>query len=89
MVLEAYISMELVGLSSAECDEIKAVFAAIYPEVVFEEKDIEAILKLLIYDKKNSHGKINFALLQAIGKPQWDIEVPQKIIHQAFAYYAS
>ena len=41
-------------------------------------KDIEVILQLLIYDKKNSHGKIKFCLLN-IGTPQWDVEVPDAI----------
>ena len=88
MIMEAYLSMELLGLTRDECDEIRHVFNAIYPKVSFTKKDIEAILKLLIYDKKNSHGKIKFCLLKAIGTPQWDVEVPEALFNQAFRYYA-
>ena len=88
MIMEAYLSMELLGLSKENCDEIKGVFNAIYSKVNFTAKDIEAILQLLIYDKKNSHGKIKFCLLKAIGTPQWDIEVPDALFNNAFRYYA-
>jgi 3-dehydroquinate synthase len=42
---------------------------------------------MLIYDKKNSHGKVKFALLEAIGNPKWDVEVPNALLKDAFAYY--
>lgn len=87
MIMEAYISTQLLGMSQEECDEIKAVFDEIYPKVVFEEQDFEAIIKMLIYDKKNSHGKVKFALLEAIGNPKWDIEVPNALLKDAFSYY--
>ena len=88
MIMEAYLSVELLGLSKDDCDEIKSVFNAIYPKVSFTEKEIEAILQLLIYDKKNSHGKIKFCLLKNIGTPQWDVEVPDALFNSAFRYYA-
>ena len=87
MIMEAYISTQLLGMSQEECDEIKAVFDEIYPKVVFDEEDFEAIIKMLIYDKKNSHGKVKFALLEAIGNPKWDIEVPNALLKDAFSYY--
>ena len=87
MVLEAFISTKLLEMPLSECDEIKSVFAAIFPKVTFDADAIAAIIELLIYDKKNSHGKINFALLKAIGAPQWDVEVPGDVLHQAFDYY--
>jgi 3-dehydroquinate synthase len=87
MVMEAYISTQLLSMTQEECDEIKAVFDEIYPKIIFDEEDFEAIIKMLIYDKKNSHGKVKFALLEAIGNPKWDIEVPNALIKDAFSYY--
>lgn len=87
MVMEAYISTQLLSMPQEECDEIKAVFDEIYPKIIFDEEDFEAIIKMLIYDKKNSHGKVKFALLEAIGNPKWDIEVPNALIKDAFSYY--
>ncbi len=87
MIMEAYISTQLLSLTKKECDEIKAVFDAIYPKVTFDEQDFNAIVEMLIYDKKNSHGKVKFALLEAIGNSKWDIEVPNALLEDAFAYY--
>jgi 3-dehydroquinate synthase len=87
MVMEAYISTQLLSMTQEECDEIKAVFGEIYPKIIFDEEDFEAIIKMLIYDKKNSHGKVKFSLLEAIGNPKWDIEVPNALIKDAFSYY--
>jgi len=87
MIMEAYISTQLLSMPQEECDEIKAVFDEIYPKVIFEKEDFEGIIKILIYDKKNSHGKVKFALLEAIGNPKWDIEVPNALLKDAFSYY--
>ena len=87
MIMEAYISSVLLAMPKNECDEIKNVFDAIYPKVDFDEKDFDAIVEMLIYDKKNSHGKVKFALLEAIGNPKWDIEVPNALLKDAFTYY--
>ena len=88
MILEAYLSVALLNLPEKEAEEIKAVFDSIYPKISFSEKEIDAILSLLIYDKKNSHGKIQFCLLDKIGAPQWDIEVPTALFKDAFRFYA-
>lgn len=87
MIMEAYISSKLLSMTAEECDEIKDVFDTIYPKVNLSESDFNPIVEMLIYDKKNSHGKVKFALLEAIGKPVWDIEVPHALIKDAFAYY--
>lgn len=87
MILEAYLSTELTGLSQYESDEIKTIFSSIYPKVDFTENEIESILTLLQYDKKNSHGKVKFVLLEAIGKPVTDIEVPTALFKASFNYY--
>jgi len=45
------------------------------------------MLELLKYDKKNSHGIVKFALLEALGKPKIDVEVPLELLEQAFEDY--
>ena len=39
------------------------------------------------YDKKNTHGKVNFVLLKDIGAPEVDVEIPAELFAEAFAYY--
>ena len=87
MILEAYLSHELKGLSRLSLDEIKTTFLQHFDKVDFDHHDIETILKLLKYDKKNSHGDINFVLLQDIGDAVTDVKVPENLFHKAFAYY--
>ena len=58
-----------------------------YGEVSFTTKDINAIIELLKYDKKNEHGNINFVLLEAIAQPKINCLVDNQIIFEAFDYY--
>ena len=87
MVLEAYLSNQCCQLAVSAADEIKAVFGAIYPKVAFTTSDITAILALLQHDKKNTHGKVQFVLLEALGVPKIDVQVPQELFASAFDYY--
>ena len=41
------------------------------------------------FDKKNSHGKVQFVLLERVGTPKIDCEVSLDEIVEAFAYYAN
>jgi 3-dehydroquinate synthase len=88
MILEGYLSFKLTGLSKSAMDDIKATFLARYKKMDFEKKDIDTILTLLKFDKKNSHGNINFVLLKRIGEPAIDVKVTPDLLEQAFAYYA-
>ncbi|MEP0212835.1 MAG: 3-dehydroquinate synthase [Cellulophaga sp.] len=87
MVLEAYISSKLTNLSETELNAIKSTFTKRYGKVEFTEEDIKNILTYLKFDKKNSHGNINFVLLKSIGSCQIDVTVPEDLLHQSFAYY--
>ncbi|MCK0159509.1 3-dehydroquinate synthase [Allomuricauda sp. F6463D] len=87
MILEGYLSHELRGLSKLALDEIKKGFLTHFDKENFTYSDIHAILQLLKYDKKNSHGNVNFVLLQAIGEAVTDIEIPEELFQKAFAYY--
>lgn len=87
MVVEAYFSHVLTGLSKVALQEIKQTFERHFEKVEFNKTDIEVILDLLKHDKKNSHGNINYVLLKAIGKAVADIKVPTSLFDEAFAYY--
>jgi len=87
MILEAFISSKLSNLSYKEVCEIKDTFNSIYSKVDFTEKDIDSIIELIISDKKNSHGIINFVLLNKISSPLIDVQVKTRLIKDAFQYY--
>ena len=89
MVLESYISLQKKLISESEYLEIKTVINAIFDQVIFEEKDINPILELLIHDKKNEYGTIKFVLLDGIGKIIMNQEVDNELIMAAFLDYKS
>lgn len=87
MILEGYLSNKLTGLPLETLADIKNTFINRYDKVDFTDENIDEILKLMKYDKKNSHGKIKFVLLKSIGEPAVDVEIPVKLFKEAFAYY--
>ena len=89
MILESYISWQKNLLSEAEYLEIKKGINAVFETIIFEENDLQPILDLLIHDKKNEYGKIQFALLDGIGNIKINQEVENELIIKSFADYKS
>jgi 3-dehydroquinate synthase len=89
MILESFISLDKKLISQDEYSQIKAVIKGIYEEVIIEEQDINPILELLIHDKKNEYGKIQFALIEGIGKIKINQLVENELILKAFEDYKS
>ncbi|NNT73018.1 3-dehydroquinate synthase [Flavobacterium sp. IMCC34852] len=87
MILESFISRQKGLLSAAEYQEIKTAITAIFDPIIFEENDLQPILDLLIHDKKNEYGKIQFALLEGIGKIKINQEVDNELIIESFKDY--
>ena len=87
MVLESFISLQKGLLSEQSYLEIKKVLKSIYKFVDFTETDIESIITLLIHDKKNEYGTVQFALLDGIGKVRLNQLVENQIIKDAFENY--
>ncbi|TDU39994.1 3-dehydroquinate synthase [Gelidibacter sediminis] len=89
MIMETYISSELLGFPKDQLEVIKQTFLNIFDKVSIDDSDHGAIMELLKYDKKNEHGNINFVLLEDIGKPKIDCLVENNLIIKAFDYYQS
>ena len=89
MILESYISWQKKLITAAEYIEIKNTITAVFETIVFEEDDLNPILDLLIHDKKNEYGKIQFALLDGIGNIKINQEVENELIIKSFADYKS
>lgn len=89
MILEAYISFQKQLISETDYEEIKSVINSIFEKVIFEENDLNPILELLIHDKKNEFGTIQFALLDGIGNIKINQIVENELIISAFFDYNS
>ncbi|WNM18390.1 3-dehydroquinate synthase [Flavobacterium capsici] len=87
MILESYISYRKNLISETDLEHIKKTLLNYFEKVNFEEKDIQPILDLLIHDKKNEYGKVQFCLLNSIGKTIYNQEADNELINKAFQYY--
>ncbi|MCU4189219.1 3-dehydroquinate synthase [Flavobacterium sp. HXWNR29] len=88
MILESFISREKELLTKEEYQEIKYIINDIFERVEFSQIDIEKIIELLIFDKKNEFGKVQFALLDGIGKIKINQESDNELIYKAFEDYS-
>jgi 3-dehydroquinate synthase len=88
MILESFISREKELLTNEEYQEIKYIINDIFERVEFSQIDIEKIIELLIFDKKNEFGKVQFALLDGIGKIKINQESYNELIYKAFEDYS-
>jgi 3-dehydroquinate synthetase len=87
MILATYISSEELAFPKSKLETITQTILQNFPKVTFNELDIEEVIKLLIYDKKNNNGKIYFVLLSDFGKHKLNREVSNNLILRAFRYY--
>ena len=70
-------------------NQIKIAIKAIYELVQIEENDLQPIMDLLIHDKKNEFGTIQFALIDGIGSIKINQLVENELILSAFEDYKS
>ncbi|OYQ36775.1 3-dehydroquinate synthase [Flavobacterium cyanobacteriorum] len=88
MVLEACLSFEKKLLPAEEYIEIRTVITSIFDTITFSAADIEEIIALMVHDKKNEFGKVNFVLLEKIGKGVINQPVEKELIIRAFDDYS-
>jgi len=89
MVTEAYISHKLFHFPLEEVKNIKSVILKIYGKIDIESSDYQAIIELLIHDKKNVAGKVNFVLLTNFEHFKLDCEVEIVLLKEALDYYSA
>ncbi|TJY33444.1 3-dehydroquinate synthase [Pontimicrobium aquaticum] len=89
MVLATYISHKQLGFPKEKLEYIKNTIRNVYGLVELTKEDYLEIIELLKFDKKNTHGNINFVLLSDIGQPEIDCQVDNVLILESFEYYKS
>ena len=55
-------------------------------EASLSGSDIESILGYLVHDKKNKGENPQFVLLEAVGKPVWDVEIEPNLVKSSLQY---
>ena len=72
LLYEYRLSMSLFGAGRGAYEQLENCIRSFYPDLQVSESDLPVIRRFLLQDKKNIHEKINFTLLEHIGKPLTD-----------------
>jgi len=87
MILATFISSEKLSFPKEILADVSAHIMKLFPKIEFNVEDINSIIELLIYDKKNVNGKVYFVLLNHIGSYKINCEVSNDLIFNSFEYY--
>ncbi|TVZ28502.1 3-dehydroquinate synthase [Gillisia sp. Hel_I_86] len=87
MIMATYLSHKICGFSENNLKKVTKKINGLFPKINLVEEDYEKVLDLLKFDKKNSHGNINFVLLKDFGEAELDVIVPNNQLKQAMDYY--
>jgi 3-dehydroquinate synthase len=87
IILESFLSKEKGLLSEQEYDQIKSLIQIFFGTIEINPDEIDSILDFMIHDKKNEYGKIQFALLDGIGKIKINQFAENEMITRSFEDY--
>ena len=87
MLLEGYLSHLEYNFPKAVLHQLYQLYTDHFNRYVFDANEIDDILKLLVYDKKNDKGRVNFVLLKEIGQPVIDCSVSETQLREAFTFF--
>ena len=88
MIMEAWISLQLVDFSEKELSVVVAAIDAVFSRVSLSQTDWESIKKLMRFDKKNRDGQLQFVLLKSLGEAVVGQSVSEEDLDSAFAFYS-
>ncbi len=89
MIAEAFLSTKLAGLPSDQLAAISSYLLRIFGKVNLDPSQYESIMELMMLDKKNEKGMINFSLLHQIGYAQENYFAHQDAIIESLKYYGN
>ena len=87
LITELYISYKQLSFPLSDLENIKTELLKYFKLIHFSDNDISQIYDLMLFDKKNEGSKINFVLLERIGKPVVDKEIDRELFIDSFSYY--
>jgi len=88
MITETFLSEKLLNFPSDKLVNIKNKLLEIYGTTVIKPSDYDAIIELLIHDKKNVSGQVNFVLLSNLENFKFDCTVDKSLLIEALNFYS-
>jgi 3-dehydroquinate synthase len=90
LICEAFISMRMLGLPESDLQSISNFITWHFPHYRLKPSACNDIIAYMLKDKKiDSPGKINFSLLQTIGRPLVDQYPGEKLIRESMHFYVN
>ena len=87
LITELYISYKLNDFSLDTVDKLKEVSLNYFSRINLNHSNLKSIYDLMIFDKKNEKGSVNFVLLDKGGRPVVDQKVDYDVFIESFTYY--
>jgi len=87
MVCESYISNKANRMSKADLADISSTVNNFYTPYELHQSNYHSYIELMGNDKKNENDAINFTLLSAIGKGDFNKEIGVELILESLNYY--
>lgn len=87
MICETYLSYKTNYLPEPVFKEITNYLFGIFPKYHLQKNIIANLVKLMLHDKKNNPGKINFSLLSDIGKCEINKNRSEQLIVESLNFY--
>ncbi|MBS2097874.1 3-dehydroquinate synthase [Carboxylicivirga linearis] len=87
MICELYLSHTRLGFPMPKVLDLAEQLEAIYGHFDFSKDKYDELYRLMTHDKKNEDNKINFTLLEEIGKIQINCQATQKEVYDALYFY--
>ncbi len=87
MIAELYLSAKKCGYQQSKCTEISSWLNDLYGNFEINGNDFDRLFELMIHDKKNESGKINFTLLSETGQIKINQNCEKQLIFEALNYF--
>ncbi len=69
-------------------EELKDFVRKFYGKIDINAKDCDSIMDLMVFDKKNVSGVINFVLLEAMENCKIDQQISSELIREGLLYFS-
>ena len=87
IIIELYLSKIKLGFPSSKLDLINNHLKSSFEKINLNKNEINELLRLIKFDKKNYQNDTNFVLLNDVGKYLIDQNVDEKEVKEAIEYY--
>ncbi len=86
MACELYLSVALSGFPVSTLRQVTSLVNEMFGRMDFTCGDYEEVYAFMLHDKKNYEGKINFVLLDDVGKPRIGCNAGKELVFESFDF---